>query len=180
LSSVFGKLFPLGVAFIIVGMFLMMVASILSVPSSGGGGAIVIFPFFIGTVSESLAIVLMVVFIIISLIFMFLPWILGPRRILRIFEGIAGVKDEGTSGVMSGSKGEVEDYLVTLKMPGFKESDIDVQVFNSDLIVQAYKDGEVFRRTYNLPRGFEPKGIKYKYEDGFLVINVSLKRKEET
>ncbi|MFQ6095829.1 MAG: Hsp20/alpha crystallin family protein, partial [Candidatus Bathyarchaeia archaeon] len=93
-------------------------------------------------------------------------------------ERISGVKSEETAGEGRG-RGRVEDYLVTLKMPGFKESDIEVQVFDDDLIVQAYKDGEVFKRSYDLPTGFEPTGIKYKYEDEFLIIRVSLKRKEE-
>ena len=174
LPPIFGKLFPLGFALIFVGMFLIMMASILSVPAAGG--AIVILPFFWGTASGTTAVVLMIILILISLAFMFLPWILGPRRILRIFERISGVKTEKISG-KSRRRGGVEDYLITLKMPDYKQSDMDVQVFDDELIVQAYENGEVFKRTYDLPTGFEPQGIKYKHEGDFLIIKVSLKRK---
>jgi HSP20 family molecular chaperone IbpA len=75
--------------------------------------------------------------------------------------------------------GEVEDYLITIRMPGFNEEDIDVRVSNNYLIVRATREDKQFRRTYELPRGFKPKGIRYRYEDGFLVIRLSLKPREE-
>lgn len=180
--STFRRLFPLGVAFIFGGMILTMIGSILSAPTAGGGGGVVIiFPFLVGAVSETVALAIMVVFIIVSLVIMLLPWILGPRRVLRAFGKMAGLKGEEFQPreVEKRDKGETEDYLITLKMPGFREDDIEVRVFNSDLIVQAPKDGELFKKTYELPREFEPRGIKYNYEAGFLIIRVSLKRKEE-
>jgi len=179
LVQTFGKLFPLGVVLVFVGMILTMIASILSVPS--GGGVIIVFPFLIGTVSETTALAIIVIFVIISLVIMFLPWILGPRRVLRAFERMVDLKSEDLQPkeVKERVGGEIEDYLITLKMPGFKEEDIEVRVFNNDLIVQAFKDGETFRKTYEMPRDFEPEGVKYNYDAGFLIIKVSLKRKEE-
>lgn len=164
---------------VFVGMILTMIASILSVPS--GGGVIIVFPFLIGTVSETTALAIIVIFVIISLVIMFLPWILGPRRVLRAFERMVDLKSEDLQPkeVKERVGGEIEDYLITLKMPGFKEEDIEVRVFNNDLIVQAFKDGETFRKTYEMPRDFEPEGVKYNYDAGFLIIKVSLKRKEE-
>lgn len=178
--STFGRLLPLGIGLIFAGMILMMIASILTAP--GGGGIFVgIFPFFIGTVSEPVALAITVVFIIISLLVMFLPWILGPRRVLRAVKKMANLKTEDFQlrELEKKGKSEIEDYLITLKMSGLKEDDIEVRVFNNDLIVQASKNGEMFRKTYDLPSGYEPKGIGYNYEADFLIIRVSLKRKEE-
>lgn len=177
LFSAFGRLFPLGIAFIFAGMILTVIASILSAPS--GGGFVIIFPFFIGTVSETSALAMTVIFIIISLTIMFLPWILGPRRVLRAVERIANLKteDHQLEEAKKEERGEIEDYLITLRMPGFKEDDIRVRILSNDLIVQAFKDGEVFRKTYELPRDFEPRGVKYNYEADFLIIRVTFKPK---
>jgi len=176
----FGRLFPLAIAFIFIGMLLMMLASILSFSGGEGGGGIVVFPFFFVSLSGTLAFVVIVAFLVLSLTFVFLPWILGPKRILRVAERITGLKS-GDLELREGKKihtDGVEDYLITLKMPGFKEENIEVRVFHNELTVQGSKNGEVFRRTYELPRGFEPKGVKYNFEADFLVIRVSLKPKE--
>ena len=176
LSSIFGKLFPMGPALISAGMFLIILASILSLQP--GGEAILIFPFFVGTASGTLAVVLTIVVIVISVVVMFLPWILGPRKLMRALERISGMKEETTGMMKARGRRGVEDYLITLKMPGYDEDDIDIQVFDGDLIVQAYKAGKVFERTYSLPSGFDPTGLEYKYEDDFLIIKVSLRLRE--
>jgi len=171
----------LGVAFVFVGMVLMMIASILSAPSEGGGGGVIIFPFFFVNLSGTIALAITVAFLILSLIMVFLPWILGPERFSKAAERMFGVEREDfqlREGKKTGGD-EIEDYFITLKVPGFDEEDIEVRVFHNDLTVEATKNGEVFRKTYQLPSSFEPKGIRYEYEAGFLVIRVSLRRKEE-
>jgi HSP20 family molecular chaperone IbpA len=176
LSSIFVKLFPMAPALISAGMFLIILASILSLQA--GGESVFIFPFFVGTASGTLAVVLTIAVILISVVVMFLPWILGPRRLMRALEKIGGMREESTGMMKARGRRGVEDYLITLKMPGYEENNIDIQVFDGDLIVQAYKRGKVFERTYNLPSGFDPTGLEYKYEDDFLIIKVSLKLKE--
>jgi len=176
LSSIFSKLFLIGPALISAGMFMIVLASILSLQAEGG--SVFILPFFVGTASGTLAVVLTIAVIVISVVVMFLPWILGPRKLMRALERIGGMEEEKT-GMMKAKGGRgVEDYLITLKMPGYEEDDIDIQVFDGELTVQAYNRGKVLERTYNLPSGFDPTGLEYKYEDDFLIIKVSLKLKE--
>lgn len=177
LRSIFGKLLPAGFALVSGGIFLMVVASVLSLQA--GEGAIFIFPLFIGTTSGSLAVLLTIAAVVITLVLMFLPWIIGPRKIMRVFRRIGGVNGmEATATVKTRSGRGLEDYLITLEMPGFEEDDIDIQVFDGDLVVQAHRDGRVFERMYELPRGFHPTGLEYKCEDDFLIIRVSLKLRE--
>ena len=165
----------IGMALIIFGMLLMMVASILS---ASGEGVIVIFPFIIGRVSGLTALIIMIAFMIISLAVFFLPWLLGPGRVLRVIERVAGLEKPELKPLKVGGRGsgEVEEYIITLRMPGFREEDIDVRVFGRELHVRAYKDGRLsFTRRYELPRGFEPYGVRYNYEDDFLIVKVALR-----
>ncbi|RLI37004.1 hypothetical protein DRO55_02335 [Candidatus Bathyarchaeota archaeon] len=165
----------LGMALIMGGIFLIMAATVLS--ASGGEGIIVIFPFILGRVTGLAALLIMALFMILSFLIILLPWILGPRRMLRL---LAPEEREEVAEVLKiergrRSIGEIEEYLITLKMPGFREEDIHVETFADRVRVEAESGGRRFERTYRIPRGFEPVGVKYNYEDGFLLVKVTLR-----
>ncbi len=173
-----GKFFPLGISLIFIGIALLMVASILSIQPSGG--IVIIFPFIYMPISGAAAITIIILFFAISLAVLFLPWILGSKRIDNIIEKVVEARGEERSETERGSlKGKVEDYLITLKMSGFREEDISVKVINKNLVVEAFKDGSVFKRRYKIPEGFKVEGVKYNYENGFLIIKATLKRRGE-
>jgi len=161
----FGGSMLLGVFLIVAGMLLMMVASVVS---GFEGGAIIVPPFFIWTVEGTTALIIMILMMVAALLMVFLPWILEPGRAIRVAEKALD---------MEGETGQAEDYIITLRMPGFREEDIEVQTFAESLTVRAYRGGElVFSRSYSLPRGTTPEKVRYHCEDGFLVIKVSLRR----
>lgn len=175
-----GKLFLSGIGLILVGIFLMMVATILSAPSEGG--VVVIFPFIFWRVGETAALIAMVLFMILSLIMVLLPWLLGSKKMLKVIQRISGIQTERPMlrKIEKMKKGESEDYLISFRMPGFKEDDIEIKVFADTLEIRATKDGEVFIKTCELPKSFKPENIRYRYRDGFLLIRVSLKRVKRT
>ena len=71
----------------------------------------------------------------------------------------------------------IKDYILTLKMPGFKSEDISIKVFGNTLNVEACRDGKAtFTREYRLPEGYEAESIKYNFEGGSLTIRLKLKR----
>jgi len=81
---------------------------------------------------------------------------------------------------LEGKTVKAEDYIITLRMPGFREDDIEVQTFAESLTVRAYKDGRLaFSRSYSLPKGMIPEKVRYRCEDGFLVIRVTLRREDQ-
>ena len=174
-----GKFLFSGMALILVGFFLVMIASILSAPSEEG--VIVIFPFFFWRVSEAVALIAFVLFMVFSLAVILLPWLLTSKRMLKSIEKAAGFQTEKNrlGMIKTAKRGEREEYLISLKMPGFKEDDIEIEVFTDTLRIHASKDGEAFSKVYKLPKGFKPENIQYSYKDDFLLVKVSLKREKE-
>ncbi|HDJ04514.1 MAG TPA: Hsp20 family protein [Candidatus Bathyarchaeota archaeon] len=159
----------LGFALIVFGMILMVAASVIS--WSGGGGVIIIPPFFIGTVEGTAALTIILLIMAVTILMIFLPWILEPGRFVRVGERTLNLE---------GKTVKAEDYIITLRMPGFREDDIEVQTFAESLTVRAYKDGRLaFSRSYSLPKGMIPEKVRYRCEDGFLVIRVTLRREDQ-
>ncbi len=167
----------LGMALIIGGIFLIMAATALS--ASGGEGIIVIFPFIFGRVTGLAALLIMIFFMALSFLIILLPWIIGSRRILRLIAPEVGEESEAAEAVKIEKRrrsiGELEEYLITLRMPGFREEDVHVEAFANQVRVEAEAGGRRFEKTYYIPRGFEPVGVKYNYEDGFLLVKVTLR-----
>ena len=72
----------------------------------------------------------------------------------------------------------IKNYILTLKIPGFKSEDISIEVFGSILNVEACRDEKtVFTREYRLPEGYEAESIKYNFEGDFLIIFLITKLK---
>ena len=158
----------LGFALIVFGMILMAAASAIS---WSGGGVIIIPPFFIGTVEGTAALTIILLIMAVTILMIFLPWILEPGRFVRVGERTLNLE---------GKTVQAEDYIITLRMPGFREDDIEVQTFAESLTVRAYKDGRLaFSRSYSLPKGTVPEKVRYRCEDGFLVIRVTLRREDQ-
>jgi len=116
----------------------------------------------------------------ISILMVFLPWILISRR-FRAVERLARIEYGSiTPHRVIRKTGMIKDYILTLKMPGFKSEDISIKVFGSTLNVEACRDGKtVFTREYRLPEGYEAESIKYDFEGDFLIIRLKLKRRVE-
>ena len=52
----------------------------------------------------------------------------------------------------------IKNYILTLKIPGFKSEDISIEVFGSILNVEACRDEKtVFTREYRLPKDMRLK-----------------------
>ncbi|HIE13882.1 TPA: Hsp20/alpha crystallin family protein [Candidatus Bathyarchaeota archaeon] len=162
----FGDTLLLGVFLIMLGMFVIATASLIS---SEGGGIIIVPPFFIGTLkgtSVLTAIVLIISLIILFL--MFLPWILEMNRSFRKSD----ISDQ-ENVILSG-----QEYIITLRIPDCREENVEVEAFNGRLTIRAYRNNRlIFERSYNLPHGSNASGIRYRCENGFLVVRVTLDRK---
>lgn len=72
-----------------------------------------------------------------------------------------------------------EQYVVTLPLPGYKQSHLTLTVDNDTLIIEAKKDESVYKRRILLPTDIRSGEITAKLEDGLLNINIpkSLKAK---
>jgi len=76
--------------------------------------------------------------------------------------------------------GMIKDYILTLKMLGFKSEDISIKDLGNTLNVEAYRDGKTaFTREYRLPKGYEVESTKYNFEGDFLIIRLKLNRRVE-
>ena len=130
--------------------------------------------------SGTAALILTVIYVAISILMVFLPWILISRR-FRAVERLARIEYGSiTPHRVIRRTGMIKDYILTLKMPGFKSEDISIKVFGNTLNVEAYRDGKtVFTREYRLPKGYEAESIKYDFEGDFLIIRLKLNRRVE-
>ena len=176
-SIFLNKTVMLGVALILAGILLITAAS--SLYAGGGEGTLIIFPFLV-KISGTAALILTVIYVAISILMVFLPWILISRR-FRAVERLARIEYGSiTPHRVIRKTGMIKDYILTLKMPGFKSEDISIKVFGSTLNVEACRDGKtVFTREYRLPEGYEAESIKYDFEGDFLIIRLKLNRRVE-
>jgi len=175
LPQPFGRTVFLAIFLIMTGMLFMTAAPLIS--GSGGGGVIIIPPFIIGKVEGATALIIVAVMMVITLLVMLLPWIFGSGRVLRTIERMLSAGRPPSTEI--GKAATSEDYIITLRMPGFKEEDIEIQAFVDSLTVRAYRNGRVaFTRTYSLPKETRLERVRYNCEDGFLIVRVTLKRKE--
>ena len=176
-SIFLNKTVMLGVALILAGILLMTAAS--SLYTDDGESTLIIFPFLV-KISGTAALILTVIYVAISILMVFLPWILISRR-FRAVERLARIEYGSiTPHRVIRKTGMIKDYILTLKMPGFKSEDISIKVFGSTLNVEACRDGKtVFTREYRLPEGYEAESIKYNFEGDFLIIRLKLKRRVE-
>ncbi len=64
-----------------------------------------------------------------------------------------------------------ETYTLTLELPGYKQSHLDVVIEDETLTIRAKKD-EVnqYERSVTLPRGIDADKVEAKLEDGVLTI----------
>ena len=165
----------LGVALILAGILLMTAAS--SLYTDDGESTLIIFPFLM-KMSGTATLILTVIYVAISILMVFLPWILISRRFRAAAERLA--YGSITPHRVIRRAGMIKDYILTLKMPGFKSENISIKVFGNTLSVEACRDGKAaFTREYRLPEGYETESIKYDFEGDFLIIRLKLKRRVE-
>ena len=165
----------LGVALILAGILLITAAS--SLYTGDGESTLIIFPFLV-KISGTATLILAVIYVAISILMVFLPWILISRRFRAAAERLARIEYGSiTPHRVIRRAGVIKDYILTLKMPGFKSEDISIKVFGNTLNVEARRDEKtVFTRGYRLPEGYEAESIKYNFEGDFLIIKLKLKR----
>jgi len=168
----------LGVALILAGILLMTAAS--SLYTDDGESTLIIFPFLV-KMSGTATLILTVIYLAISILMVFLPWILISRRFRAAAERLARIEYGSiTPHRVIRRASMIKDYILTLKMPGFKSEDISIKVFGNTLNVEACRDGKTaFTREYRLSEGYEAESIKYNFEGDFLIIRLKLKRRVE-
>lgn len=66
-----------------------------------------------------------------------------------------------------------EGYVLTLELPGFKQSHLDVSLEEDVLTVLAKKDEtHRYERSVTLPSDIDPDKIEAKLEDGILTVRI--------
>ncbi len=79
---------------------------------------------------------------------------------------------------------ETEDeYVVTVDMPGVKKEDINLQVYENKIAVEApckmdipsRRYGNRYRLLIDLPKQIEPSAVRARYVQGVLEVKVSKK-----
>lgn len=63
-------------------------------------------------------------------------------------------------------------YVITIQLPGYKQSHLDITVEQDVMTVKATKDKSSFSRSFVLPKGVDLDKIAAKLEDGILEINL--------
>lgn len=61
-------------------------------------------------------------------------------------------------------------FTLTIELPGFKQSELDVTLENSVLTVSAKKNNKNYEQSVTIPEGVDPEKIDAKLEDGVLVL----------
>jgi len=166
---------PVGLGLLLTGFGLLLASSMLSAGQQGGqGGTVVLFPFFIGFLSGPLALAVVGAFLAIMVMMMLMPLLVTPEKLLATVERPVRIEEAGVLKSSTSSARE-RDYIITIEIPGVREEDVDVQVFDRFVHVRALKpDGSVFTKTYELPEGFVAEDVEYRCEGNFLVIRVRL------
>lgn len=173
-SIFLNKTVMLGVALILAGILLMTAAS--SLYTDDGESILIIFPFLV-KMNGTATLILTVIYVAISILMVFLPWILISRRFRAAAERLARIEYRSiTPHRVIRKASMIKDYILTLKMPGFKSEDISIKVFRNTLNVEACRDRKTaFTREYRLPEGYEAESITYNFEGGFLIIRLKIK-----
>ena len=167
---------PVGLALLLTGFSLLMASSIMATGSQAGqGGAVVLFPFFVGVLSGPLALALMGVFLAVMVFMMLMPFLMTPEKLFTMVERPVRLEEAGVLKSSTSSARE-RDYVITVEAPGVREGDVNVQVFERFVHVRAVKpDGSVFTKTYELPEGYVAEDVEYRCEGDFIVIRVRLR-----
>jgi HSP20 family protein len=63
-----------------------------------------------------------------------------------------------------------DSYTLTLELPGYKQNDVDVNLEQSVLTVNAKKGESSYKQSVTLPRGVDADKIEAKLEDGILTV----------
>ena len=63
-------------------------------------------------------------------------------------------------------------YSLTLELPGYKQSHLDITVAEDVMTIKANKDKASFERSFTLPSGVDVDKIEAKLEDGVLSVKL--------
>lgn len=63
-------------------------------------------------------------------------------------------------------------YTLTLELPGYKQSHLEITMEENALTVKAKREGHSYERTVTLPSDVDGNKIEAKLEDGLLVITL--------
>lgn len=158
----------LGLMLILVGVVLISIALI---PSEGGEGIIIFFPFVL-RVSGSLAILLSALFFLAFLASMILlPWYLISR---------SGMEEMTEMWMpLRRHRRETTEYIITLKVPSKLRNTLYVEVNEEEIYLKSTRDS-TFQRKYTLPTGFDVEDVEFDYEESYLILKLLLRRKPPT
>ena len=159
----------LGLILISVGL---LIASMAFVPDSlDFEGVIIIFPFVFGNVSGGAAIIFTIAFFSFFILTSLLPWYIFSRR-SGLTDGVATYKRDDRPW---GRDSDTMEYIITTELPRRLRKSIYIEADGEEIHLRSTQ-GEVFLRSYSLPRGFEEAEIDYDYEGNYLILKLMLKR----
>ena len=154
----------LGLAFLSLGMIVTSMAFI----SGEGEGSIMIFPFVFGNVGGWPAVALTLGSTAFFIIVMFLPYFLLLKE--GRFTRQTSYFEE------SDNHDEFTDYVITLDVPAELRKTLFIEGNHGEINLGSSAQ-PFFRRSYNLPEGFELDGYYHEFDDRFLVLRLKLKRR---
>ena len=134
-------------------------------------GVIVIFPFVFRNVSGGAAIIFTIIFFSFFILTSLLPWYIFSRR-SGLTDRVTNYKRDYHPG---GRDSDTMEYIITTELPRRLRKSIYIEADGEEIHLRSTQ-GEVFLRSYSLPRGFEVDEIDYDYEGDYLVLKLMLKR----
>lgn len=153
-------------------MFGLMVTTFSLVPLTGA--RIIFFPFIFENMNNVSTLLMNFMFLA-----MFSVSSIVPIYLLFRLQGIHtwndGIYPINDGSVSSGDVTETMEYLITSEIPKDIRESIYIEEGENRITLLSSKD-KAFKRTYNFPEYFHVDVVQSDFEDGFLLVKVSLKK----
>lgn len=150
----------------------LMVTTFSLVPLTGA--RIIFFPFIFENMNNVSTLLMNFMFLA-----MFSVSSIVPIYLLFRLQGIHtwndGIYPINDGSVSSGDVTETMEYLITSEIPKDIRESIYIEEGENRITLLSSKD-KAFKRTYNFPEYFHVDVVQSDFEDGFLLVKVSLKK----
>ncbi|MFQ6085152.1 MAG: Hsp20/alpha crystallin family protein [Candidatus Bathyarchaeia archaeon] len=159
---------PLGIILILAGLTLMMIGSVLTVGT--GEGFLIIFPLFLGQVEPTTGMLLFFFILAITMLFVFAPWIFGPKRVEHILRAAVGSQRE------RGKKNELiaeKDYYISIDVSDLVRKSIAISASKHEVRVQGkMENGDPFEKDFDFPEDVRIEMVEYEYSANYLILRI--------